>query len=245
VAANRDEYFDRPAEGLRVRDLEGAPGQRILSPLDLRAGGTWLGMNAEGVFAAVTNLRDPNPDPRRRSRGLLVMDALRAPTATRAADWLKALSQQEYNPFHCFVADRDRAFHTTYRNTARQRELEPGVHVLGNVDPSEEPAPKADRVRTQVGDCVSLPREQVWEKLAGVCRQHETGDLGDVCVHLEEYGTRSSALLMLTEEKIGSRLAYSHGPPCQNDYQDYSTLLSELSQTASYDSGKIATRSPS
>ncbi|MFP6627545.1 MAG: NRDE family protein [Myxococcota bacterium] len=245
VAANRDEYFDRPAEGPRVRDVHGAPGQRILAPRDLRAGGTWLGMNAEGVFAAVTNLREPNPDPHRRSRGLLVMDSLLEPTAARAADWLKTLSEGEYNPFHCFVADRDRAFHTVYRNAPRQRELEPGVHVIGNVDANEEPAPKADRIREQVEGSVGLSREQVWEDLAGVCRQHDTGDLGDICVHLGAYGTRSSALLMITDEGTGSRLAFSDGPPCENEYEDHSTLLEELSRTASYDSGATVTRSGS
>lgn len=202
-------------------------------------------MNAEGVFAAVTNLRDPNPDPDRRSRGLLVMDALREPTAARAADWLKARSEKEYNPFHCFVADRDRAFHTVYRDAPRQQELEPGVHVIGNVDSSEEPAPKTDRIRAQVETLLrkSRGREQLWEELARVCRQHETGELGDTCVHLGAYGTRSSALLMITDEGSGSRLAFSDGPPCENEYEDHSTLLRELSRRAGYDVGETVTRS--
>ena len=245
VAANRDEYFDRPAEGPRIFEVGEAPGQRILAPRDLRAGGTWLGLNAEGVFAAVTNLRDPNPDPQRRSRGLLVMDALRAPTASRAADWLKALSEEEYNPFHCLVADRDRAFHTVYRGAPRQQELEPGVHVIGNLDPREEPAPKADRIRAQVEEIVGESREQVWDGLGEICRRHEAGGLDDACVHLEAYGTRSSALLMLTGERAGSRLAFSEGPPCESEYEDHSILLRELSRRASYDAGETATRSGS
>lgn len=54
VAANRDEFLDRPAEGLAIRQR--AAGS-ILSPLDLEAGGTWLGLNERGVFVGLTNLR--------------------------------------------------------------------------------------------------------------------------------------------------------------------------------------------
>lgn len=100
----------------------GSGGRKVLAPLDLRAGGTWLGMNAESVFVAVTNLRNESPDPDRRSRGMVVMDALREPTAARAADWLKALPEETYNPFHCFVADLDRAFHVVYRDRPRIQE---------------------------------------------------------------------------------------------------------------------------
>jgi len=246
VAANRDEYFDRPAEGPSIFEVGEAPGQRILAPRDLRAGGTWLGLNAEGVFAAVTNLRDPNPDPERRSRGLVVMDALKAATASRAADWLKALPEEEYNPFHCLVADRDRAFHTVYRGAPRQQELEPGVYVIGNLDPREEPAAKADRIRAQVAEgIIGKSREQVWNELGEVCRSHEAGGLDDACVHLEAYGTRSSTLLMLPAERAGGRVAFSDGPPCENEYEDHSILLQELSRRASYETGETATRSAS
>ena len=65
VAANRDEYLDRPAElpALRVWN-----GRTVLAPRDARAGGTWLGMNDAGLFAALTNRPTPRPDPRLRTR---------------------------------------------------------------------------------------------------------------------------------------------------------------------------------
>src|SRR6185295_8299258 len=52
VAANRDEFLDRPAEGPALRN--GRAGA-LVAPLDRRAGGTWWGLNAHGVFAAITN----------------------------------------------------------------------------------------------------------------------------------------------------------------------------------------------
>ena len=54
VAANRDEYLDRPAEGPSIHEKPGGP---VLAPRDVRAGGTWLGINPMGVFAGVTNRR--------------------------------------------------------------------------------------------------------------------------------------------------------------------------------------------
>ncbi len=216
VAANRDEYFDRPAEGPAIRELD---GRRVLAPLDLRAGGTWLGVNEDSVFAAVTNLRCESPDPQRRSRGWIVMDALRQPTAALAADMLKALPEETYNPFQCLVADGNQAFHVVYRDRPRLHTLAPGVHVIGNVDPREEPAPKVQRIRDRVAGFDTLETEVALTELARVCAEHESGDagLGSTCVHLgsrgsggstggestEEqsaaggYGTRSSVLLAL------------------------------------------------
>lgn len=53
VAANRDEYHDRPAAALsRWLDPD------ILAGRDLRAGGTWLGIDRRRRFGIVTNFRD-------------------------------------------------------------------------------------------------------------------------------------------------------------------------------------------
>src|SRR5690242_6472196 len=85
VAANRDERLGRPAEGWGIR--EGAGGIRHAAPRDLLAGGTWIGVSARGVFAAVTNFHAPAawyPDPARRSRGELVPLALGTPDVAAA-----------------------------------------------------------------------------------------------------------------------------------------------------------------
>ena len=241
VAANRDEYYDRPAEGPAIRWLGGTgeggdeDARRILAPLDLRAGGTWLGINREAVFAAVTNLRDVSPDPNRRSRGWIVMDALREPTAARAADMLKALPEETYNPFQCFVADRSRAFRLVYRDRPRLEELEPGAHVVGNLDPDEEPAPKVERIRSRVEPLAALEADATLAALGRVCAGHDGGGgVADTCVHMpdgmaEAYGTRSSILLELRDAKDGAgRLWVADGAPCQTEYEDQTPLLEEL-----------------
>src|SRR5262245_22536097 len=100
VAANRDEFHERPTEGPALREASTSSSRRlersaragsgavtrVVAPRDLRAGGTWLGISESGLFAAITNRRCDTPDPQRRSRGWLVMEALAEPSAERAAD---------------------------------------------------------------------------------------------------------------------------------------------------------------
>ena len=56
LAANRDEFFARPTARLAWWTPD-AGGPAILSGRDLQAGGTWLGLTAEGRLGLVTNVR--------------------------------------------------------------------------------------------------------------------------------------------------------------------------------------------
>ena len=72
-AANRDEFYERPTRAAQFWDDH----PTVLAGKDLTGGGTWMGINTEGHFAALTNYRDPsiertNPP----SRGQIVLDYL-------------------------------------------------------------------------------------------------------------------------------------------------------------------------
>src|SRR5579872_5613581 len=69
VAANRDEYLARPA--LPPTTLAEIP--HIVGGKDLRASGTWLGINEHGMVAGLLNRRNGTleNDSELRSRGLL------------------------------------------------------------------------------------------------------------------------------------------------------------------------------
>ena len=149
VGANRDEFLGRPAEGPALRNLEfGA----IVAPLDIRAGGTWLGVNEHGLFAALTNrpMQHQEPDPQCRSRGLLVLDALRERSAIEAMEKLEQLPAQAYNSFNLLVADRDSMHAITYDQTVSRVELPSGPVVIGNSDPAAPPTPKLARLGARV-----------------------------------------------------------------------------------------------
>lgn len=128
VAANRDEFFARPAaEAAWWKDAK-----NVFAGRDLEAGGTWLGLGRDGRFAGLTNFRDP---PRNRndapSRGALVADFLTGNESTASA--LARLQTQgpRYNAFNLFVSDGDSlGIYESASGSARI--LEPGIYALSN-----------------------------------------------------------------------------------------------------------------
>jgi len=239
VAANRDEFHARPTEGPALREAStstsrrparpgragaGARATRIVAPRDLREGGTWLGISESGLFAAITNRRCDSPDPQRRSRGWLVMEALAEPSAESAAQRFARLPKAAYNPFNLFVADRDSAHLVTYAERPQRRDLTAGPHVIGNLHPDES-SPKLERLRVQVSEIArgAVPSA---DALAGVCCNHVDGSpLDSTCVHAGEYGTRSSTLLWIGAQPA---LRYAEGAPCATPYGDLTPLLHDL-----------------
>ena len=78
VAANRDEWRDRPA-----KPAHWWPDRpELLAGRDLEAGGTWMGVAQSGRFGIVTNFRDLErpPSSEAPSRGALVRDLLTSDT---------------------------------------------------------------------------------------------------------------------------------------------------------------------
>jgi uncharacterized protein with NRDE domain len=238
VAANRDEFHERPTEGPALREASissssrersaragaSARSRRVVAPLDLRAGGSWLGVNASGLFAAITNRRCDNPDPGRRSRGWLVMEALAEPSARRAAERFARLPEAAYNAFNLFVADSETAHLVTYAERPQVRDLAPGAHVIGNLHPDES-SPKLERLRAEVCEMVRGGAPSP-DALADVCRTHVADSpFESTCVHAGEYGTRSSTLLWIGAQPA---LRYAEGAPCAAPYRDMTPLLHDL-----------------
>ncbi len=231
VAANRDEFHARPALGPALRET---PHGAVVAPLDARAGGTWLGLGRTGLFAAVTNRRCEEPDPSRRSRGLLVMEALAAGSAEAAARAVERQDGSTYNPFNLFLADRERAFAVTCGTRMRTLPLDPGLHVVGNAPLDGPEVAKVERLRKRAERAASAAPDRLLDELSSVCSGHEGGaePLEDACVHAGPYGTRSSTLLRLAEDDRGSALRYADGPPCTTAYGDFTPVLRELGPDA-------------
>ena len=241
VAANRDEFLDRPSEGPSVRETPGGP---VMAPRDARAGGTWLGINSTGVFAGVTNRRGKPQDPSLRTRGSLVFEALAAETAKDGAEIITRVPEDSYNAFNFFIADADDAFVITYDARPELRELAPGPHLVGNVEPDDRREPKVDRLMERAEEAAKCDRENVLDELSSVCREHDCagGPLDDTCVHTPLYGTRSSCLYLQGESPREDHFLYSEGAPCAQPYQDLTALLPEPSRRAGYGSREQLSR---
>ena len=209
----------------------------LLAPLDVAAGGTWFGLNRNGVFAALTNVACARPDPERRSRGLLIVDALAAHTAEEAAGRLADLPRGAYNPFNVLVADAERAFAFTYEERATAVSNDDGVFLVGNAPVAGPEPAKIAGLRERVAEGLANPSCDWLEHLAARCADHEPagprGPLDALCVHTPTYGTRSSSLLRLADgglDAADSVLRFSDGPPCEGPYQDFTPLLRDLGQ---------------
>lgn len=131
VAANRDEYFHRPSARLAWWTPEDG-GPSILGGRDLEAGGTWLGLTAQGRMAMVTNVRDPSrADPEAPSRGQIVPQWLRGTEPTDRFWMRTALSG--YNGFNLVAADFQRGECFWASNLrAHPRRLERGIYGVSN-----------------------------------------------------------------------------------------------------------------
>lgn len=150
VAANRDEFFQRPAATADWWDEQ----PDLLAGRDLEAGGTWLGVTRSGRCAALTNFRDPPAHrPDAPSRGGLVTGFLQG-TAT-PADYLAALLPQadHYNGFNLLVADRE-TLHGYCNRGGGVTPLEPGVHGISN-GLLNEPWPKVTRGRAALSQALA------------------------------------------------------------------------------------------
>lgn len=152
IASNRDEYFKRPAARLDWW----SPGPHlpeILGGRDLEAGGTWLGLTAQGRLALLTNVRDPaRIDAQAPSRGDIVTRWLAGDTTTDRFWMRTALSG--YNGFNLIAADfhLGECFWGSNAHGHPQR-LERGLFGLSNAS-LDTPWPKVTQLKARVHDAI-------------------------------------------------------------------------------------------
>jgi len=146
VAANRDEYFERPSRAAEFWDDE----QEVLAGRDLTARGTWLGVTRSGRFASITNYRNPaDRMATAPSRGQLVTGYLRGDD--RPSEYFGHIEPRagEYNGFSMLAADgRSLAFFSNREGVVR--EIGAGVHGLSN-HLLNTPWPKVEKGKERLG----------------------------------------------------------------------------------------------
>ena len=231
VAANRDEHYDRPSSAPEV--LTTTP--RILAGKDLRAGGTWLGVNEHGLLAGILNRRSNGeftPAAATRSRGLLCLDLLKLENASQAVASVKQ-EKREYQPFTLVFADPTEAWAAINRSgTIETLRLGDGVHVFSSAAAYDERSEKKDRAyalfSTLVPELIKKNGDvSSWIPiLASVLSDHTPGETaGDhreaICVHGDISGTVSSSILIYSRQEQQFQAFFCSGPPCQNSFDRF------------------------
>jgi len=128
VAANRDEQHNRAT----ARADFWQDHSNLLAGRDLVAGGTWLGINKNGRFAAVTNFAEVPADPLPlRSRGELTADFLNGDMPCQ--DYLADVQSraEEYRGFNLLLSDGQSVFYFSNRDNEIRR-IQRGYYGLSN-----------------------------------------------------------------------------------------------------------------
>jgi uncharacterized protein with NRDE domain len=208
VAANRDEFYERPtAPAAFWADYPGVLGGR-----DLKAGGTWLGIDRGGRLAAVTNYRQGEREPAApRSRGQLVSGYLT--TEIDPASYLEQAERdaQLYNGFNLIAGNSRELFYFSNRE-GRRRFLEPGIYGLSN-HLLDTAWPKVTSGKTALGALLSPGASEMVPNLFALLADRrqapdhslpETGVtlawerlLSAAFIATAEYGTRSSTVVLV------------------------------------------------
>jgi uncharacterized protein with NRDE domain len=228
VAANRDEHFDRPSAAPAL--LNGNP--KIVAGKDLRAGGTWLGVNEHGLLAGILNRRingDALPATVARSRGTLCMDLLQVNSAKAARQLIEA-ERSRYNPFTIVFADKHNAY-VAYNDEAKiiNQVLQPGLHVFSSAAEFDLNSAKAARAHgsfaglmNPLSETSKQPKEWL-PSLQNILSDHSLGDRSDnpgdaICVHREDSGTVSSSVIILSQARSQFETFHCLGAPCRNSF---------------------------
>jgi uncharacterized protein with NRDE domain len=226
LAANRDEMTDRPWD---------PPGRHwpdrpdVVAGRDRLAGGSWLGINEHGLVACVLNRRHTlGPDPAKRSRGELVLEALDHADAVDAAQALSALAPASYRGFNLVIADNRDAF--WLKNEAgliTLAPLPPGISMLTAVDRNEPAHPRVAR---------HLPRFETarppdpatgdWSSWTEILASQADAQPEDAITilpgHPGGFGTVSSALIALPAQpssRIRPVFRFAAGRPGEAAYE--------------------------
>ena len=209
VAANRDEFYGRPAASARFWDDE----PYILAGRDLTGMGTWLGVTKQGRFAALTNFRDPtNLEAGPMSRGAVVKNFLAGTDSPK--DYVKSINPKQYAGFNIILGDSDRLLY--YNNIQHESyEIPPGTHGLSNHF-LNTPWPKVTKGKEKLSSYMAQSQEADLEEIFAILSDAEhapdthlpdTGVgldlermLSPMFIQTPDYGTRSATVVLFAHD---------------------------------------------
>lgn len=224
IAANRDEFHARPTAPSQFWDEY----PNLLAGRDLEAKGTWMGVTRNGKIAALTNVRQPDNDKQNAvSRGELVVNWLLRTSdngasahATRLHAKTLEATREQYNGYNLVfgqVTEQGTGNLSVYNNANNTlHTIEDGVIGLSNAD-IVTPWPKVTQGVNALTDYTRSSATIHTEALFAILRQdNKAADdvlpntgigyewekaLSSIFIQSPEYGTRTSTLLMVDNNK--------------------------------------------
>jgi uncharacterized protein with NRDE domain len=213
LAANRDEFHDRPAAPASFWDT--AP--KLLAGKDLPGGGTWLGVTTDGRIAALSNYLDPFPPKAEAlSRGVLASEFLLGRiTPDRYREDLRTRAGR-FNGFSLLFGDENHLSCYSNRGEVAPR-IQPGIHGLSN-HLLDTPWPKVVRGKEMLGRILESEGKPSVEEIFSLLADRreplrEPPSETEITPERERrysrlfitgsgYGTRSSTLVMFDRDSV-------------------------------------------
>lgn len=239
VAANRDESPNRPAEPWAIRsypedeyylELSGMIVPSIYCPMDV-LGGTWIGCNSMGVFAAITNWDTSKRLHGLRSRGKVVLETLRRNNTDDILYYWNGLKAEDYKPFNIIAGTKDMLLHLSNDHKEMYcNRLGAGLHI--STGRGFNLHVKRDKfIRSELKEEFYRFDEPISDvKMQSLLSAHNDGygSEDSVCVHdvHRRWETRSSAVLKLYPKTWDVR--FNEGPPCKANDEDWKHGIIQL-----------------
>ncbi|MEO7253131.1 MAG: NRDE family protein [Casimicrobium sp.] len=212
LAANRDEHFERPTQAMHWW-----PQANVLAGRDLKADGAWLGVTRQGIFALITNIRNPALlKAGAPSRGQIVRRYLEEMRS--ACDFVTGLAAiaDHYEGFNLLcgsIRANERELWFLNSSEATPRLLDAGIYAVSNAS-LDTPWPKITRIKAGFRHALaerdqSAQNERLFRLLGNTTQvaDHElpqTGvpldwerKLSSISVRREGYGTRASTVMRI------------------------------------------------
>jgi hypothetical protein len=226
VAANREEFYDRPWQPPSIQS--GKP--RILCGIDQQAGGTWLGVNQNGMFVGACNRSKLFPPVAPRSRGVLCRELLRCGSARQAVDQaMEELTSGKYDGVNYVIADSESAWGVYGGDDLDVVELEQGLSIVANKDvndPRDERVQLAHRLLTL--QTLDSPVKFLAVASKVFARAPSPPGRATMVVRGKDYGTLNSTLLALGKKPRDAIYQFANGAPDKAKYEDYSPMLRDI-----------------
>ena len=204
IANNRDEYLSR---------IFKSPGYHwnngIFAGKDISEGGSWLGLNENGVCAAILNRVSNNlKNKNLKSRGKIIIDILKKPDAQSALKYVKSNFKKNTRFFNLFISDYKNAFWIKYDQDEFKSYVVPyGFSIIDNYDLNDNKSPKQKLYRN-IFLKKKLPNTSInyfksWQELLFLEDKYNNVNLSSVFVKDKNnnYGTVCSSIIGLPNKK--------------------------------------------
>lgn len=226
VAANREEYYDRPSQPPSIQS--GKP--RVLCGLDQRAGGTWLGVNQHGMFVGVCSRRSNGEQLGARARGLLAREVLRTGSARKGVDKaMEEMLSDRFESLNMVICDAESGWVIHADQEPEVVPLEEGLNIIGNQDvndPTDERVRLAHRLLTL--QMLDSPVKFLAVASKVFARAPSPAGRPTMVSRGNDYGTVSSTLIALSPKPRDAIFQFASGAPDQAKYEDYSPMLRDI-----------------